>query len=446
EEKSWKRITETSLHLSLHIAQHFKPFSDGIYLKQSISKAVKTLFHNAEMEKIVEKFPMTCFTVKRIILALHGDISRQITDNLKNCQFFSMCLDEIVDLCGKARLAIIVKFHTSRMEEELIDLSSLSTTIKSQDYLNSIKETIIKNNIDINQLISVTTDGTPAMIGRLNGLIQLLKREVHHPIFSFHYLIHHQALWAKQNFQTYTNLQSNVVKIINQLLIQLIAEVEGLLMYMEVRWLSRGRMLERFCECINEVEIFLDQKDLLDKFIHINDVTWRVRLYFIFDMAIFFNGLNKHLQGHGIMIDSMFSSVKGFVQKLNLIKRKIENSHYSMFTLLKQHTCHIDNTLQQEFLSFLTSTIETFSQRFIDFSEISKLFKVVRPPHLLENLDDYEFFNWISSNLDSELIDLKNNVVYFNKFEEMNWHLEKIEAKIYDREEYKSPQNIVLTC
>ncbi|OAF67696.1 hypothetical protein A3Q56_04572 [Intoshia linei] len=28
----------------------------------------------------------------------------------------------------------------------------------------------------------------------------------------------------------------------------------------------------------------------------------------------------------------------------------------------------------------------------------------------------------------------------------MNRHLEKIEAKIYDREEYKSPQNVVLTC
>ncbi|OAF68203.1 hypothetical protein A3Q56_04052 [Intoshia linei] len=171
-------------------------------------------------------------------------------------------------------------------------------------------------------------------------------------------------------------------------------------------------MLERFCECINEVELFLDKKDLLDKFIHTNDDTWKVKLYFITDMAIFFNDLNKHLQGHGIMIDLMFSSVKGFVQKLNLIKRKIENSENSMFTFLKQHTCHIDNTLQQEFLSFITWTIETFSQRFIDFSDISKLFKVVRVPHLLENFDNYECFNWdwVCSNLDSELIDLKNNM------------------------------------
>ncbi|OAF67697.1 hypothetical protein A3Q56_04573 [Intoshia linei] len=163
------------------------------------------------------------------------------------------------------------------------------------------------------------------MICRLNGLIQLLKREVHHPIFLFHCLIHQEALWAKQNFETYTKLQSNVVKIINfisaralhkrefkQLRIQLNAEVEGLLMYTEVRWLSRGRMLERFCECINEVELFLYQKGLLDKFIHINDVTWKVRLYFITDMAIFFNGLNKHLQGHGIMIECLVVSKDSF--------------------------------------------------------------------------------------------------------------------------------------
>lgn len=48
----------------------------------------------------------------------------------------------------------------------------------------------------------------------------------------------------------------------------LLDEVEsaynGLLMYNNVCWLSRGKVLERFVECINEIKLFLDLKTSKD--------------------------------------------------------------------------------------------------------------------------------------------------------------------------------------
>ena len=45
----------------------------------------------------------------------------------------------------------------------------------------------------------------------------------------------------------------------------LLNEVEsahnGLLMYNNVRWLSRGKVLERFVECLNETKLFLTMKN-----------------------------------------------------------------------------------------------------------------------------------------------------------------------------------------
>ena len=48
----------------------------------------------------------------------------------------------------------------------------------------------------------------------------------------------------------------------------------GLLMYNNVRWLSRGKVLQRFVECLDEVILFLTTEKLLQKYKELSDGQW----------------------------------------------------------------------------------------------------------------------------------------------------------------------------
>ena len=56
----------------------------------------------------------------------------------------------------------------------------------------------------------------------------------------------------------------------------------GLLMYNNVRWLSRGKVLERFVECLDEIIIFLTTEKIIEKFKELFDSQWILKLIFFY--------------------------------------------------------------------------------------------------------------------------------------------------------------------
>ncbi|KAK1336442.1 hypothetical protein QTO34_004249 [Cnephaeus nilssonii] len=69
-------------------------------------------------------------------------------------------------------------------------------------------------------------------------------------------------------------------------------------MYNNVRWLSRGKVLERFVECFEEIKVFLDDKDL-GNFPQLNDDKWVNNLMLFTDLSVHINELNLKLQARG---------------------------------------------------------------------------------------------------------------------------------------------------
>ena len=67
-----------------------------------------------------------------------------------------------------------------------------------------------------------------------------------------------------------------------------------LLVYNNVRWISRGSILKRFVECLDEIRLFLKN----DKFScqELSDV-WICRLMLFTDFSLHLNDLNTKLQG-----------------------------------------------------------------------------------------------------------------------------------------------------
>ena len=92
----------------------------------------------------------------------------------------------------------------------------------------------------------------------------------------------------------------------------------GLLMYNNVRWLSRGKVLERFVECLDEIIIFLTTEKIIEKFKGLFDSQWILKLIFFTDLCLHVNELNTGLQGRNKTIIIMFDLIKAFEAKLRV--------------------------------------------------------------------------------------------------------------------------------
>ena len=89
------------------------------------------------------------------------------------------------------------------------------------------------------------------------------------------------------------------------------AEYIDFLFHTDVRWLSRGRFLERFRELLPETKEFLRQfKDA--EYVQLKNEQWLLYLAFLTDLIALLNELNLELQEKEKKIGIMISSVNAF--------------------------------------------------------------------------------------------------------------------------------------
>ena len=67
--------------------------------------------------------------------------------------------------------------------------------------------------------------------------------------------------------------------------------------YCKVRWLSRGKVLDRCVECFTEIKEFLNRKG--ENYPELQCDDWVVKLMFLTDITAHLNDLNVRLQGAG---------------------------------------------------------------------------------------------------------------------------------------------------
>ena len=116
------------------IAQHGKPLSDRDYSKETWLECAPLLFDNfSEKEKIIQRIKdlsLSRKTVKDRILKLESDTTKQCRQDLFLCKYFSICIDESIDITSSARLAIFSRFcKGDEICEEMVALLTLPERI-----------------------------------------------------------------------------------------------------------------------------------------------------------------------------------------------------------------------------------------------------------------------------------------------------------------------------
>ncbi|KAK7881151.1 hypothetical protein WMY93_029560 [Mugilogobius chulae] len=199
------------------------------------------------------------------------NMSEQLDQDLRECKWFSLQCDESVDNSSIAQLMVFIRmvFADFSTKEELLALLPLKTTTRGVD-------------------------------------------------------IYEQAICAKVT--GFDHVMSPVVKIINSIrskakqhrtfktfLEELSTEYGDLLLHSEIRWLSRGRILQRFLALKDEIKEFMKSRE--EDTSLLEDTEWILDLAFPTDITTKLNYLNTELQGKGKVYMERHNQVAGIVYR-----------------------------------------------------------------------------------------------------------------------------------
>ncbi|XP_076810261.1 general transcription factor II-I repeat domain-containing protein 2A-like [Clavelina lepadiformis] len=345
-----EKNTLASYEVAKVIAKNMKPFTDGDYVKDCLMAVVKVIC--PEKKKLFSDVSLSARTVTRRIEEMSQDVKTRQQDCLKNLQYFSIAIDESTDTTDTAQLAVFVRGVSSNFDifEDFVELVPMKGTATGADILKALLQCTNSLNLDLSKLVSVTTDGAPAMIGKNKGAVALLQKHLedlgrNDKISKVHCLIHQEALCAKT-----TNLKSvmdTVVKAVNMILShkrnhrqfrQMLPEAENqygdALYFCEVRWLSRGAMLARVYELRNEIATFLENTSI--NATEFRNPEWVSNLAFLVDLTSHLNKLNLQLQGKKQLIHEMWRHILAFETKLRLWECQLDKENYVHFPILEE--------------------------------------------------------------------------------------------------------------
>ena len=326
------------------------------------------------------------------------------------------------------------------MCEDLLGLMPLETYSRGEVKYEVIKEMLTKRKINLKQVVSVTTDGAPAMVGREKGAVARMKQD-NPDLIAYHCIIHQTVLCAIL-WEGFAEIMNTTMKLINflrasssiqhRLLREFLKETEAdandLLLHNNVRWLSKGNALGRFWSIPKEIAAFLQQLKsqkatqfanfLQDK--HKMDV-----VAFLVDITGHLNELNLKLQGRKNSVCDLMKNVRSFQMKLNIFKEDLQGEC--------EHFPQMREQIQGEgdispYVGFIDKLIGNFSQRFDSFKLGHQLLLLIENPFLIREIRGFskevqQTFKWAHpGSLQLELTDLQADIALREHFEATDCH------------------------
>ncbi|GFU21570.1 general transcription factor II-I repeat domain-containing protein 2A [Trichonephila clavipes] len=224
-------------------------------------------------------------------------------------------------------------------------------------------------------------------------------------------------------------------------------------MYNNVRWLSRGNVLQRFVDFLEEIRLFLQNESKIEQYPQLMDIVWLLKLMFSTDICQHFNELNIKLQGSNKTVIVMMDLIRAFEAKLYVFRNDIITKNYKYFPNLNKNIKDLDaqekrneEKVIDNFISIMDSLIKEFSVRFSQFKELLEKFKFIMYPDVISfgqlNLSQ---FDWLEiEEREMQLIDFQSRSIWIQKFIEKRKKLELIEAERLTSNISKNTSNEIL--
>ncbi len=327
------------------IAKAKKPFTIGEELILPSTKDICRELLGEDAVKKIAQVPLSASTVTRRIEEIAEDIETQLLERINTSPWYALQVDESTDVDNKAILLVYVRYlYQEDVHEDMLCALSLPNNTTAAELFKAL-DGYISGKLKWSFCVGICTDGAAAMTGRLSGLTARIK-EVTPECESTHCIIHREMLASRKMPPELNSVLNDVIKVINhvkahalnsrlfeQLCEEMDAEHRRLLLYTEIRWLSRGKSLTRVFELREPLQRFLSEKKS-PLAAHFSDEEWVAKLAYLCDIFNLLNELNLSLQGKMTTVFKLADKVAAFKAKLDLWGRRVNRGILDMFQTL----------------------------------------------------------------------------------------------------------------
>jgi len=398
---------KASYIVSLELARKGRPLGDGTFFKE-VAVSVLQCFgeEGHKMSKKVEEISLSRQTVTRRIQDTAAFLYSKAMYCILNSKCISLALDESIDLSDTSQLIICFRAvdENFNVTEDMLNLYPLHKRARGIELFNALNEKVFSY-VDQNKLASICTDGAPVMVGTGTGLIGQLRS---HGIStqSFHCIIHQENLFAKASGceETMKTLISIIKQIrgghralthrtFREFLEELDAEFSDILLFTEVRWLSKGKCIERLFSLKTEVALFLENEataEAKELSLLLSNPSFLIKFAFLCDITSFFSKLNLNMQGKYKFIFDLVSAVSNFKRRIIMLEQQFKNGDFKNFPKTAEVIFMYD--IKEQLLDFYKDFDNiklNFENHFKDFDAIKHLIDLHNSP-LTCSVDDFD--------------------------------------------------------
>lgn len=396
-----EKATAASLRVMFALGKKRKSFMDAEMVKEGAIEMVTELFAGDKIkEEIINRMkqvPLSDTSGGRKVEVLFDDCFSALLAELKKTDYMSLAIDESTDVTDMAQLSLFVRyFNGDIFKEEFLCLLPLSTNTTGEVMFTAVKAFFEEHGLDLGKINLLVTDGCPSMIGKDRGFASRLCSE-YPTVHTLHCVIHQSVLCAKLSGELKETMDT-VIKIVNHvrstsslqhrlfkmLLQEKDAPYSDLLQHNDVRWLSRGKVVERFFALREEVGEFLSgQKSnkAQELLAHMKTPDFISQVAFLCDIMGHLNKLNLQLQGRDSSVAEILENVTAFQVNLSLFLPDITGRKIHFPTL---RSVPVSSTALAGMRRLLKSLAENFKERFNNFKIPKELLLFVRNPFAVD--------------------------------------------------------------
>ncbi|XP_037846454.2 general transcription factor II-I repeat domain-containing protein 2B isoform X2 [Chlorocebus sabaeus] len=357
---------------------------------------------------------------------LAGNLWEKLREKIRSFVAYSIAIDEITDINNTTQLAIFIRGVDENFDvsEELLDTVPMTGTKSGNEIFSRVEKSLKKFCIDWSKLVSVASTGTPAMVDASNGLVTKLKSRVATfckgaELKSLCCIIHPESLCAQK--LKMDHVMDVVVNSVNwicsrglnhseftTLLYELDSQYGSLLYYTEIKWLSRGLVLKRFFESLEEIDSFMSSRG--KPLPQLSSIDWIRDLAFLVDMTMHLNTLNISLQGHSQIVTQMYDLIRAFLAKLCLWETHLARNNLAHFPTLKSVSRNESDGLN--YIPKIAELKAEFQKRLSDFKLYESELALFSSPFSTK-------IDSVHEELQMEVIDLQCNTVLKTKYDKV---------------------------
>ncbi|KAL4153601.1 hypothetical protein QTP88_001485 [Uroleucon formosanum] len=304
-----EKSTEAALRVCWVLNKHQKPFSDSEIAKECMLEVATALFQeNKKIVTSIQDIPLSARSNTRRTELLAAENKKSLFELLHKSPCYCIALDESCDLVDSEQMSIFVRFfdiENKVFREELLTILTFEGKTRGEDLFKSFDNFMKKSDLSDDKIVSISTDGAPAMMGKEKGFkLSATLKDVMDGLIKLIKFIRSRSSLQHRQFKEF--------------LCQCDSAYSDLLQHNHVRWLSKGRVVERFWNIKEEVKTFLKNVDTEEAKKHsefLENNRNIVAMAFLNDILKYLNTLNVELQGEGKLICDLIQSVSAFRRK-----------------------------------------------------------------------------------------------------------------------------------